>query len=129
MKAKVVSIRLNKEFKRAYYKGRFKAHPFLVTYAVKTRFNTRFGITTPKKIGSAVCRNRARRIIKAAYCMLLAEGKLPCKGYDFVFVAREGINGRKMQEIKAIIEKQVKFVTSPSVSPQNSPQEKNRGKQ
>ena len=29
------SLKLNKEFKRAYYQGKFKAHPLLVTYMVR----------------------------------------------------------------------------------------------
>jgi len=76
-------IKLNKEFKRAYFQGKFKAHPLLTTYQVKNRFGgPRLGITTSKKIGGAVDRNRARRIIKAAYRMLLAEEPQLFSAYD-----------------------------------------------
>ena len=43
------------------------------------------GITTSKKIGNAVERNRARRVIRAAYRSI--EDKVS-ENYDFVFVAR-----------------------------------------
>ena len=46
---------------------------------------TRLGITTSKKIGKAVQRNRARRLIKTAYRNLLPE---IAPGYDIVVVAR-----------------------------------------
>ena len=45
----------------------------------------RVGITTSKKIGNAVERNRARRVIRAAYRSI--EDKIS-GNYDFVFVAR-----------------------------------------
>jgi ribonuclease P protein component len=47
----------------------------------------RVGITTSKKIGNAVERNRSRRIIRAAYQSIFNQYTL--KGnYDLIFVAR-----------------------------------------
>ena len=83
---KIVTLKLNKEFRRAYGRGRSVAHPLLVTYVVKNRLGiTRLGITTSRKIGKAVQRNRARRIIRQAYREVAAQ--LPV-GYDIVLVAR-----------------------------------------
>lgn len=45
----------------------------------------RVGITSSKRIGNAVERNRARRVIRAAYRSI--EDKI-CGNYDIVFVAR-----------------------------------------
>lgn len=57
----------NREFTRAYSRGKSFVHPLLVTYVVKTRTKKlRVGITSSKKIGNAVVRNRARRVIRAA---------------------------------------------------------------
>lgn len=79
-------INENREFVRLYKKGRSFVTPSLVVYLRKNRFKyNRFGITTSKKIGKAVKRNRARRIIREAYRLLEPAVK---KGYDFVFVAR-----------------------------------------
>ena len=85
----LVSLKLNKEFRRAYFQGRFRAHPFLVTYLIENRLGVqRVGITTGKKIGKAHLRNRARRVIRAAYLSCREEIAFP-RGYDLVFVARE----------------------------------------
>ncbi|MGN0625941.1 MAG: ribonuclease P protein component, partial [Oscillospiraceae bacterium] len=83
---KIAKINQNRDFRRAYSKGKYAAHPLLVTYVVKNRKNeTRIGITASKKVGNAVQRNRARRIITAAFLPLEQQIK---KGYDIVLVAR-----------------------------------------
>lgn len=80
------SLTLNKEFKRAYYRGRAFTTPVVVVYALKNHKGTnRIGLTASKKVGKAVQRNRARRIMKEAYRLL--EPEFPV-GWDFVFVAR-----------------------------------------
>ena len=57
-----------------------------MTYASKSGVKgTRIGITASKKIGCAVERNRAKRVIRAAFSQL--EGRIN-GSYDFVFVAR-----------------------------------------
>ncbi len=104
----LVSIKLNKEFKRAYFQGKFKAHPLLVSYRVKNRNRQpRIGITTSKKIGCAVKRNRARRIIRQAYRELLTECPDLFGGFDFVFVAREKTPASTSREIKEVMKKQL----------------------
>lgn len=81
------TIRDNRVFQRGYKRGKSFVSPVLVTYVVKGKKNspTRIGITTSKKIGGAVQRNRARRIIKEAFRLLSPEVK---PGYDIIFVAR-----------------------------------------
>lgn len=82
----MISIKKNNEFRRAYLKGQSYVSPVLVTYVLKNRREfSRFGITTSKKIGNAVKRNRSRRIVKEAYRRMLPSLK---SGYDVVFVAR-----------------------------------------
>ena len=59
------ALKRNGEFSRAYAKGKAFVHPFVVLYVFKRRRKEggmRIGITTSKKIGGAVQRNRARRI-------------------------------------------------------------------
>lgn len=114
-KLRVVSLKLNKEFKRAYYQGKFKAHPLLVSYRIKNREKKpRFGITTAKKIGCAVKRNRARRIILQSYRELLLEQPELFGGNDFVFVAREKTAESKTDEIKKVMRKQLLFLRNGS---------------
>lgn len=81
-----ISLNKNSSFRYIYNKGYSLVSPLLITYAIKNKSNfNRIGITASKKIGNAVKRNRARRIIKAAY--FNCSDKLTT-GYDFVFVAR-----------------------------------------
>ncbi len=65
---------------------------------------TRVGITSSKKIGKAYQRNRARRVIRAAYAELA--GRIDGK-YDIVFVARSATCHVKMQVVKKDMEKQL----------------------
>ena len=83
---RAATLKQNTEFHRAYGRGKVKASPALVTYVVKNRGQgIRIGITAAKKLGSAVERNRCRRIIRAAFSSIYPE----CSGnYDIVFVAR-----------------------------------------
>ena len=83
---KLIKLKLNKEFRRAYGRGRSFVHSGVVTYVVKNREGRiRVGVTTGKKLGNAVKRARARRVILAAFreCLPHISG-----GYDIVFVAR-----------------------------------------
>ena len=83
---KNVTLKENRDFLRLYRKGKCYVSSSLVTYVLKNRSNEkRYGITTSKKIGKAVQRNRARRVIRASFYDLYSDIIL---GYDIVFVAR-----------------------------------------
>lgn len=104
--AKPAVLNQNKDFRRLYGRGKSRVHPALVTYAVKNRAGfCRAGITTSKKIGNAVARNRARRVIREAYRVLLPA---VAGHYDLVFVARGKTTRMKSTELKAIMEKQLR---------------------
>ena len=79
------SLKLNHIFRRLYATSG-QANGYLVLYARPNRTATnRVGITTGKKLGHAVVRNRVRRRLREVY--RLNEDKfLP--GYDIVVVAR-----------------------------------------
>ena len=69
----------------------------LVTYVLKNKCKSiRLGITTSKKIGNAVKRNRARRILRAAYNSI--SEKLTGK-FDIVFVARKSTPSIKSYDV------------------------------
>ena len=60
-------ITRNCEFARAYARGKSYVHPYVVLYVNKNRAGcTRVGLTASKKVGNAVTRNRARRVMRAA---------------------------------------------------------------
>lgn len=99
------TIRANHEFRRAYHRGKSQADALLVTYAVRRRYGgVRYGITTSKKLGSAVQRNRARRIIRAAYMQLAPQVQ---GHWDFVFVARTRTMRAKSTQIAQSMQKQL----------------------
>lgn len=104
-----VTLKLNKEFKRAYYRGRYKAGPLLVIYAVPNgRRGLRYGITTGKKVGNAVKRSRARRVIRAAFAQLYRENELALfEHMDLVLVARERTPHVKSTEVYAAMKRQL----------------------
>ena len=97
---RTVTIKNNCDFRRTYGKGKSFQSPALVSYIIKNRAGIcRVGITTSKKIGNAVERNRSRRVIRAAYSMI--ESKIS-GNYDFVFVARSKtkyVKSTKLAEI------------------------------
>jgi len=96
---KTVSLKQNSEFHRVYYKGKSRVCPVLVTYAMKSRgHGCRIGITTSKKIGSAVERNRCRRIIRAAYASLASD---TAGDWDIVFIARHRTKHVKTPEVES----------------------------
>ena len=99
-------LKLNKDFKRLYGRGHSHVAPQLVTYVMRSRRGViRYGITTGKKVGCAVMRNRARRLIDAAMRECLKS--IDCPGADIVFVARTRTLAAKSTEIAAIMKKQL----------------------
>lgn len=98
-----ITLKENRDFSRLYRRGKSFVSPVLVTYVLKNKSNNlRFGITTGKKIGKAVKRTRARRVIRAAYYELYPNIK---SGYDIVFVARGKTPFVKSQVVKKAMRK------------------------
>lgn len=79
-------LKLNHIFRRLYHSNQQAGCRFLVLYARKNRTReNRVGITTGKKLGKAVVRNRVRRRLREIY--RLHESRFQ-PGYDLVVVAR-----------------------------------------
>lgn len=79
-------INKNKDFSRCYSRGKCYVHPQVVLYVAKNRTGyTRVGLTATKKVGHAVQRNRARRVMRAALQEHLSQN---IGGYDIILVAR-----------------------------------------
>lgn len=115
-----VTLKLNKEFKRAYYRGSYKAGPLLVTYLVKSNRGVRYGITTGKKVGNAVRRNRARRLLRTAFLTLWKENAVPRHpGMDIVFVAREKTPDAKCGDVCRMMRGQLAALTKSKSQQEN----------
>ena len=101
-----VSLNQNRDFQRIYAKGKSFVSSGLVSYVLKNRKGTvRFGITTSRKTGNAVRRNRSRRVIRAAF-RAVSGGVSP--GYDLVFVARGRTSYLKSTEVRRLMARHLK---------------------
>ena len=99
---KITKIKENYLFRRAYKKAPSYVCPFAVIYILKNRgVGVRLGITVGKKIGKAVKRNRAKRVITAAFaeCLPKISGNL-----DFIIVARSRILTAKSTQVQKSLE-------------------------
>lgn len=62
------TLKENRDFRRLYARGRSAAADCLVVYAMRNRYGAgRLGITAGVKLGTAVQRNRVKRLIREAY--------------------------------------------------------------
>ena len=95
----------NKDFSRAYSKGKACGSGVCLAYYRKNGTGRkRLGISTPKKVGNAVERSRARRIIRAAYTAFY--DSFP-SGFDIVVCAREHTPHCKSTDIGRFFEKKL----------------------
>ena len=107
------AITENHLFVKAYTKGQKARGEFVNVFILKDahanrlkkenpqkRFINRLGITATKKIGGAVERCRARRIIREAY-RIVDKNLNVKKGFLVVISAKENIAGAKTQDICA----------------------------
>jgi len=93
----------NRDFRRLYARGQSFVHPALCVYVMKSRHHTfRVGITAGKKVGNAVQRNRARRIIRESFRNVLPRLR---PGFDIVFVARSRTPSLKSTDLDPVIAK------------------------
>lgn len=92
----------NYQFRRAYKQGKTRVSPLLVSYVAKNRGSSfRVGVTTSKKTGNAVRRNRSRRIILESFRQLYPE--MNGTPVDIVFVARARTPFVKTQQINRVM--------------------------
>ncbi len=90
------------DFKRVRRFGRSYAHPLVVLVVLENGLSvTRVGVTAGKKVGNAVQRNRAKRLLRAAIRTLLSD--LP-PGWDLLLVARPPLPAASMQEARAALQ-------------------------
>jgi len=87
------------QFRRVYEQGRKVTGQFVVLYSLEGQGVSRaFGVVTSRKVGGAVVRNRARRLLRETYRLHKQELKT---NWQIVMIARNAINGRRLSEVEA----------------------------
>ena len=101
-----LSLNRNTLFKRLYYRGKTVKTPFFVLYYMNTKSaKNRVGFTVSKKIGKAVARNRARRLMYESFRLYEEQIK---SGHYMVLVARSDILKTDFETIRKNMEKALK---------------------
>ena len=92
-------LRRGSDFRRVYDTGRRCAGKLLVLYALPgTTGGRQVGVVTSRRIGNAVIRNRARRLMREAY--RLNKVKLN-EHLQIVMIARSAIRDKSFQNVEA----------------------------
>jgi ribonuclease P protein component len=99
------SLPLPWQFRYCYEGGRKIVTPFAVVFlrAPLESDGVRVGVVASRKVGGAVKRNRARRLLREAARPLVPRWQN--HSIWVVFVARESINRRNAQEVREEIER------------------------
>ena len=100
------TVKLNREFRFAYRKGAKIVTDFLVFYWYDNRQSlNKLGITVSASVGNAVCRNRIKRLIRAAYSARKDELK---SGHNIIIVARSKCKCATYADIKKAMDYSIK---------------------
>ena len=107
---KNIAIRENHLYGKAYRSGKRFVGKYVAVYVRRDlaagrlrrenpqkQFVNRLGISVSKKVGGAVVRNRAKRIIRAAYDSVRSDLKT---GFLIVISARGAIVGKKSTDVE-----------------------------
>jgi len=92
-------LRKSAEFQKVYSKGTKRISRSFVVFALPNGFGySRFGLTTPRKLGKAHERNRVKRRVRE---ILRTSRPLIPAGFDFVVNPRRSAGDLEFQELRA----------------------------
>ncbi len=96
-------LKLNRDFRRLYARGKNVACGCVAVYAVQTKRGiVRAGLTVGKGIGNAVKRNRAKRLLRVAFDLASVN---VVGSYDIIIVARNRIDGKNSLQVTRDLQK------------------------
>lgn len=99
-------LRRKKDFSNIYNKGKSVGDRYVILFYRKNNLPYhRIAYLASKKVGNAVKRNRARRLMKESVHLTSLE--IP-SGYDFIIIARNTITNAKCAEVKKSFESALK---------------------
>lgn len=89
------------DFKRVRRLGKSYAHPLVVLVACRNQLDgSRIGVVAGRSVGGAVQRNRAKRLLRAAF-----QPELPvlCSGWDLILIARQPMASAAYWDVQAAL--------------------------
>jgi ribonuclease P protein component len=92
-------LRTNADFQAARARGRAWHHALLtIVIAPNDLAHNRYGFVTSRKVGNAVARNRARRLMRETVRLMALK-----PGFDMIFSARDKMAGQPYNLVSAAI--------------------------
>lgn len=105
-------LRRGAEFDAVFRRGRRQGGAlFLVVAAPNGRSYDRLGLAVSRRLGGAVVRNRARRLLRESFRRVDASGS---EGMDLVLVARPALVGCRLAEVERELRERVRQLRRPS---------------
>jgi len=95
-------LRKNSDFQRVRREGHSWVHPLLVLCALRNDLGySRFGFSVSKRVGGAVVRNRARRLMREATRLRRA---MIADGWDVVIIARQPMREANSHQVDRAVD-------------------------
>ena len=88
------------KYKRVFDRGRSVKGRLLVAWHLQSPDADRMAgvVVSKKSFHDAVDRNRAKRLMREAFRLLVTEGAMPANT-EWIFIARSGIGGKKTEDV------------------------------
>lgn len=94
-----IRLRRSRDVQRVYDEGRSWAHPLLAMIVLPNDLDmSRVGVTASRRVGSAVERNRAKRLLREAARHLYPE--FQSKSWDVMLIARPELVSASEEEVE-----------------------------
>ena len=99
------SVKNSSEFKKITRNGKKFTTPFFICFNIKSP-GFKLGVVASRKVGCAVKRNRAKRILRSVFSEVYKS-----RNNNIVLIAKHEILSAKYSEIKAWLEKTIEKPT------------------
>jgi len=94
----------SEDFKRVRRYGKSYAHPLVVLIALKSeksdQMHVRVGVTAGRTVGTAVTRNRAKRLLREAMRTMIPT---LASDMDLILIARAGLASASLQDTRKAV--------------------------